>query len=95
MSGGKIYIRGGRGAGDRPVLSMECYDPATNTWTEVIKVVRDDAFKDMMRKQTHGVRACIADAILADFENKNVFDHKEIQGSDGEAQRAIQLGGLC
>ena len=32
-------------------------------------------FKKMMQTREHGVRACIVDAILGDFENKNIFDH--------------------
>ena len=94
MSGGKIYIRGGRTTNDEPILSMERYDPATDSWEIVLKVDRDQEFKDMMQTREHGVRACIVDAILGDFENKNIFDHKEISGQDGDAQRAIHLSGL-
>ena len=73
---------------------MERYDPETDSWEIVLKVDRDLEFKKMMHTPQHGVRACIVDAILGDFENKNIFDHKEISGQDGDAQRALNLAGL-
>ena len=94
MSGGKIYIRGGRTTNDEQILSMERYDPATDSWEIVLKVDRDEEFKKMMQTREHGVRACIVDAMLGDFESKNIFDHKEISGQDGDAQRALHLSGL-
>ena len=90
-------MRGGRTVEDEVVLNMECFDPATQTWSVVLRVDRGTLPNDMSSTSKRTQRdASIVDALITDFEQKGLFDAhaNSLQGQDGDAQRVMHLAGF-
>jgi len=45
---GKIYVSGGLDSGEEPMNSCECYDPETNSWTQINRMLNRRSFHFML-----------------------------------------------